>query len=233
MVKELDLLNNEILTCKKCKRLVKFREKIAELKTKRFINEEYWGKPVLGYGDKKASIVILGLAPAAHGGNRTGRVFTGDKSAEFLFKCLYKAGMSNRPNSEYREDGLKLNNVYMTPVLKCVPPNDKPKANEIKSCFSFFVKEISYLSNAKTLLALGRIAFDVCLKLYDIKSNNKFKHGKSYDLSENTKLIACYHPSPRNVNTGRINEKMMMEVLKKIKWILNHISFYKRCDFNY
>ena len=95
MVKELELLNNEILTCKKCKRLVKFREKIAELKTKRFINEEYWGKPVLGYGDKKASIVILGLAPAAHGGNRTGRVFTGDKSAEFLFKCLYKAGMSN------------------------------------------------------------------------------------------------------------------------------------------
>ena len=218
MVKDLELLNNEIVNCNKCKRLVKFREDIAKKKTKRFLNEQYWGKPVLGYGDHNASIIILGLAPAAHGGNRTGRVFTGDKSAEFLFKCLYKAGMSNKANSEYRKDGLKLDNIYMTPVLKCVPPNDKPKANELKNCFTFFTKEISCLNNVKTLLALGRIAFDICLRLYNVKTKRKFKHGDIYDLPNNTKLVACYHPSPRNVNTGRINEEMMMEVLKKINF---------------
>ncbi len=218
MIKDLYILNNKIINCYKCKRLVRFRERIASEKTKRFLDEEYWGRPVVGFGDKSAKIIILGLAPAAHGGNRTGRVFTGDKSAEFLFKCLHKVKMANKPNSVNKNDGLKLNNIYMTPVLKCVPPNDKPKADELKNCFPYFTKEINYLENAKILLALGRIAFEACLKLFKLKGGDmKFIHGKSYDISNDLKLYACYHPSPRNVNTGRINEKMMLDVLKKLK----------------
>lgn len=218
MKKTIELLNKQILTCIKCKRLVEFREKIAREKTKRFINEVYWGKPVIGYGDQKAKIIILGLAPAAHGGNRTGRVFTGDKSAEFLFKCLYKAKMSNQPNSDNSNDGLTLKDVYMTPVLKCVPPNDKPKAMELRNCFNFLQKEFFYLKNAKVLLALGRIAFDSCLNLFNLrKSSCEFSHGRTYEINKKLKLVACYHPSPRNVNTKRINEIMMLEILNKLK----------------
>lgn len=218
MNNSINFLNEHIINCVKCKRLVKFREKVANEKTKRFSNEKYWGKPVIGFGDKKAKIIILGLAPAAHGGNRTGRVFTGDKSAEFLFKCLFKAKMSNQPNSDNIRDGLLLNNIYMTPVLKCVPPNDKPTAHELKNCFSFLIQEFKYLKNAKVLLALGKVAFDSCLKLFYLKkSEYKFIHGNYYSINKQLKLFACYHPSPRNVNTKRINESMMLEVLKKLK----------------
>ena len=169
MKKKIESLNKKITDCKKCKRLVLFREKIAAQKTKRFLHEDYWGKPVVGYGDINASIIIIGLAPAAHGGNRTGRVFTGDKSAEFLFKCLHKVGMSNQSNSENQNDGLKLNNIYMTPVVKCVPPNDRPNAKELNNCFKYLVKEFKYLENAKILLALGNIAFKACLSLFGFK----------------------------------------------------------------
>ena len=131
-------INQEIITCKKCKRLVNFREKIARQKTKRFKEWTYWGKPVTGYGKKNAKLIILGLAPAAHGGNRTGRVFTGDKSADFLIKCLHKVKLVNQPTSENKNDGLKMYNSYMTPVLKCVPPEDKPTSKELTTRFSFF-----------------------------------------------------------------------------------------------
>ena len=215
---KLNLLNKQILSCFKCKRLVEFREKIAKEKTKRFANQEYWGKPVIGYGDQNAEIIILGLAPAAHGGNRTGRVFTGDKSADFLFKCLYKANMSNKSVSISQNDGLRLKKIYMTPVLKCVPPQDKPKSIELKNCFSFLVKEFKFLKNTRVLLALGKIAFDSCISLFDLKkSQYKFVHGKSYSLNNRIKIVACYHPSPRNVNTGRINERMMLKVLNELK----------------
>ncbi len=217
MTKSLNSLNNKIIKCVKCKRLVNFREKIALKKTKRFINDDYWGKPVIGFGDNNAKIIILGLAPAAHGGNRTGRVFTGDKSAEFLFKCLYKVNMANQPNSVNLNDGLKLKNVYMTPALKCVPPNDKPKADELKKCFKYLNEEFSYLLNARILLALGKIAFDSCLNLFDLKrSSYKFIHGYRYKLNKKLSLVACYHPSPRNVNTGRMNEEKMIAVLNQI-----------------
>ena len=218
MLKEFNELNKSIINCKKCPRLVNFRNKIAFEKTKRFINDHYWGKPVIGFGDRSAKIIILGLAPAAHGGNRTGRVFTGDKSAEFLFKCLYKANMSNQPTSESLNDGLKLKNIYMTPVLKCVPPNDKPTANELNNCFSFLINEFEYLVNAKILLALGKVAFDSCLKLFDLKKTHyKFSHGSHYRVHKNLILMGCYHPSPRNVNTGRIDEERMLDVLFKLQ----------------
>ena len=217
MYKSLNSLNEKIIKCVKCQRLVNFRESVALKKTKRFIKENYWGKPVIGFGDPNAKIIIVGLAPAAHGGNRTGRVFTGDKSADFLFKCLYQAKLSNQPYSTHLNDGLILKNVYMTPALKCVPPEDKPKAEELKKCFIYFSEEISYLEHAKIILALGKIAFESCLKLFNIKlSMYKFIHGAEYSINKKLKIMACYHPSPRNVNTGRINEIQMIEVLKTV-----------------
>lgn len=217
MCKSLNSLNKRIIKCIECKRLVKFRESVALKKTKRFLKENYWGKPVIGFGDRNAKIIIVGLAPAAHGGNRTGRVFTGDKSADFLFRCLYQAKLSNQPYSIHLKDGLILNDVYMTPALKCVPPEDKPKAEELKKCFTYLDEEISYLENAKVILALGKIAFESCLKLFKLKTSSyKFIHGAGYPLNKNLRILCCYHPSPRNVNTGRINEKQMIEVLNTV-----------------
>ena len=168
-------INKKITNCKKCSRLVHFREKIALEKRKQFQKEVYWGKPVPGFGDKKAEILILGLAPAAHGGNRTGRLFTGDRSAEFLFKCLFKSNLANQPSSLHIGDGLKLKNIYITAALKCVPPFDKPNSNELKSCFDFLKKELNYLQHVKTILTLGKIAFDASLKLEE----DKFSFRKS------------------------------------------------------
>ena len=159
-------LNRKIINCKKCRRLVTFRKKIAKDKRKQYINEKYWGKPITGFGDIRGKILLVGLAPAAHGGNRTGRVFTGDRSADFLYKCLYKAKMSNQPTSENKNDGLKLYNAYITTALKCVPPGDKPTSAELKNCFVFFKKEIDLLKNVKIIVALGKIAFDACIQFY-------------------------------------------------------------------
>ncbi len=213
-------LNQSIINCYKCKRLVKFRKKISTEKRKQFINETYWGKPITGFGDHDGKILFVGLAPAAHGGTRTGRVFTGDKSSEFLYKCLYKAKISNQPRSEYKNDGLKLKKAYITTALKCVPPEDKPKKVELDNCFSFFNSEIKYLNNLKVIVALGKIAFDTCKYFYKSKYNFNLKisfaHDKIYKLPGNITLVGCYHPSPRNVNTGRINEKKMTNLFKKV-----------------
>ena len=218
MKKSFKKLENSIINCKKCPRLVNFRTQVAKDKRKQYINEKYWGKPITGFGDRKARILLVGLAPAAHGGNRTGRVFTGDKSADFLFKCLHQAKLSNQPFSIHVNDGLILKNVYMTPALKCVPPEDKPKAEELKKCFVYLSEEISYLENAKIILALGKIAFESCVKLFNLKpSLYKFIHGAEYSINKNLKILACYHPSPRNVNTGKINEAQMVEVLNVVK----------------
>jgi len=215
-------LNREILRCRQCERLVNFREKIAKEKRKQYLNEIYWGKPITGYGDPKAKLLMIGLAPAAHGGNRTGRVFTGDRSADFLFKCLFKAGFSNQSISINTKDGLKLNNLYLTTALKCVPPGDKPTTVELQTCFRFFQKEIEYLNKINTIVALGKIAFDACLNFYKqefiIKNKDYvFKHGGKYLLPDNKILIGCYHPSPRNVNTGRIDQKKMVKLLIDVK----------------
>tara|TARA_Y100000741_G_scaffold32261_1_gene22862 strand:+ start:167 stop:847 length:681 start_codon:yes stop_codon:yes gene_type:complete len=216
-------LNNTIIKCRKCPRLVKFIKKITTEKRKQNINEIYWGKPVTGFGDTSAKILILGLAPAAHGGTRTGRAFTGDKSGEFLFKCLHKAKISNQSTSENLNDGLKLNSTYITNILKCVPPGDKPLNEELNNCSKHFDLEISNLKKLKIIITLGKVAFDHCLKFYKKKYNldNKFhfKHGKSYILPDNVILLPSYHPSPRNVNTKLISQKMMVNLFKKAKKI--------------
>ena len=223
MYKSINNLNKKITKCTECERLVFFRQKIAKEKRKQYINDTYWGKPINGYGDILAQLLIIGLAPAAHGGNRTGRVFTGDKSADFLFKCLYKVKLANQPSSVHRNDGLKLYNTYLTTALKCVPPEDKPTSNELKVCSKYLNNEIFLLKNINTILALGKIGFDSCIKFYKEKHilRNKdfvFYHGCNYILPDKKILIGSYHPSPRNVNTGRINlEKMEILLNKTIK----------------
>ena len=214
-----DKLKKKIIACNKCSRLVEFRKKISTEKRKQYINETYWGKPITGFGDQNGKILFVGLAPAAHGGTRTGRVFTGDKSSDFLYKCLHKAKISNQSKSDHINDGLKLKKAYITTALKCVPPGDKPEKNELDNCFSYFNSEISSLKNLKVIVALGKIAFDACKYFYKSKHNFtkkiNFAHDKIYKLPGNIFLVGCYHPSPRNVNTGRIDEKKMINLFKK------------------
>ena len=182
---------------------------------------DYWGKPVPGYGDPGSRLMILGLAPAAHGGNRTGRVFTGDKSAEFLFRCLSAAGMSNQAESESRDDGLELDG-YMTVAVKCVPPGDKPTAEERNNCARHLSSEIELLPNLKIVLGLGKIGFESFLhytrNYHEVKMKDyPFKHGVGYKLPSGVTLYGAYHPSPRNVNTKRITFDMMVTFLNKLK----------------
>ena len=216
-------LNKTIVKCKKCPRLTDFIKKISLEKRKQNMNEKYWGKPVTGFGDIKAKLMIIGLAPAAHGGTRTGRAFTGDKSGDFLFKSLYSTKISNQNFSEKTGDGLKLKSTYITNILKCVPPGDKPINEEIIKCSNYFSKELEYLKDLKVIVALGKVSFDSCLKIYKkkFKINQKFefKHGKKYVLPDNRILIACYHPSPRNVNTKVLTLPMINQLFKKAKII--------------
>ena len=216
-------LNKTIVKCKKCPRLTDFIKKISLEKRKQNMNEKYWGKPVTGFGDIKAKLMIIGLAPAAHGGTRTGRAFTGDKSGDFLFKSLYSTKISNQNFSEKAGDGLKLKSTYITNILKCVPPGDKPINEEIIKCSNYFSKELEYLKDLKVIVALGKVSFDSCLKIYKkkFKINQKFefKHGKKYVLPDNRILIACYHPSPRNVNTKILTLPMINQLFKKAKII--------------
>mgnify|MGYP005991413419 FL=1 len=216
-------LNKTIVKCKKCPRLTNFIKKISTEKRKQNINEKYWGKPVSGFGDANAKLMIIGLAPAAHGGTRTGRAFTGDKSGDFLFKSLYAVKISNQNFSKNINDGLKLRSTYITNILKCVPPGDKPLNSELIKCSQYFISELDNLKKLQVIVALGKVAFDNCLKIYKkkfkIKSKFEFKHGKKYLLPDNKVLIASYHPSPRNVNTKIINPAMINHLFRKAKKI--------------
>ena len=218
---KLNNLNKTIVNCKKCPRLVKFVKKISTEKRKQNINEIYWGKPVPGFGNLESKLAIIGLAPAAHGGTRTGRAFTGDKSGDFLFKCLHEVGISNSSISKNINDNLKLKSTYITNILKCVPPEDKPLSNEILNCSNFFDEEILRLKKLKVIVTLGKVAFDNCVKLYKQKFNLNqkfiFKHGKTQILPNGLIILSSYHPSPRNVNTKLISSKMMVNLLKKAK----------------
>ena len=217
----LNNLNKTIVNCKKCPRLVKFIHKVSVEKRRQNINEVYWGKPVPGFGNLNSKLAIIGLAPAAHGGTRTGRAFTGDKSGDFLFKCLYKVGISNYPFSKHLNDNLKLKSTYITNILKCVPPQDKPLSNEIFNCSKFFNEEMLSLKKLKVVVTLGKVAFDNCIKLYkqkfDMKQKFTFKHGNIHLLPNGLLILSSYHPSPRNVNTKLISIKMMVNLLKKAK----------------
>jgi uracil-DNA glycosylase family 4 len=217
-------LNNSIIKCKKCPRLIKFSKKISTIKRKQNITEAYWGKPVPGFGDLDAKLMIIGLAPATHGGTRTGRPFTGDRSGDFLFKCLKASKISNLSISTHIGDGLVLNKTYITNIIKCVPPDDKPLNRELNNCTDYLDLEYSNLKSLKVIITLGKISFDNFIKFYNKKNSlNKklfFKHNKKYILPDGKFLIACYHPSPRNVNTKLINFKMMKDLFVKAKKLI-------------
>ena len=216
-----DNLNKTIINCKKCPRLVKYVNKVSTIKRKQNLNEVYWGKPVPGFGNLDSKLAIIGLAPAAHGGTRTGRAFTGDKSGDFLFKCLHEVGISNFPFSKNLNDNLKLRSTYITNILKCVPPEDKPLSHEISNCSNFFDEEMSSLKKLRVIVTLGKLAFDNCIKLYKqkfiIKKNFIFKHGKTQLLPNGLIILSSYHPSPRNVNTKLITQTMMVNLFRKAK----------------
>ncbi len=214
-------IRNEVIDCRRCPRLVQYREEVASKKRKGFLDWDYWGRPIPGFGDPKASLLIVGLAPAAHGGNRTGRVFTGDRSGDFLYNALYKVGLANQPLSKSKDDGLILKGAYVTAAVKCVPPDNKPSPEETVNCSNYLVREIDSLSNLRAMLCLGKFAFDNVMKTirskYRIQGPNaKFGHGKTLRLGKGIPAIICsYHPSPRNTQTGKLSERMFLSVLAK------------------
>jgi uracil-DNA glycosylase family 4 len=219
-------LNEEIIRCRKCPRLVDYRERVAREKRLSFRICEYWGKPVPGFGDPRAKLLILGLAPAAHGGNRTGRVFTGDRSGDFLFDALYRAGFANQPTSTHRDDGLLLRNAYIVAAIRCAPPANKPLPSELANCRPFFERELAILQ-PRAILALGSIAMRVYLGLLkergEIKSLGafQFRHGGSYELpGDSPRLFASYHPSQQNTFTGKLTKAMLARALRSISRFL-------------
>ena len=222
----LRIIQQEVAQCRKCPRLVTYREKVAREKRRAFREWEYWGRGVPGFGDPGAKLLILGLAPAAHGGNRTGRVFTGDRSADFLFETLYKAGFANQATSLRRDDGLKLKNLYIAAAVRCAPPENKPLPSEIQHCRSYLERELEILE-PQAVLALGKIAWDAYLDLLKqqgriaSRSGIHFSHGAECPMGEDLpRLFGVYHPSQQNTQTGRVTEAMYASVLNRIRKFL-------------
>ena len=218
----LEAIRQEVIACTRCPRLVEHREGVAQTKKPRYAEWEYWGRPVPGFGDSRATVFIVGLAPAAHGGNRTGRVFTGDPSASFLMRALHAAGFANQPTSEHRNDGLVLHGAYIAAAVRCVPPKDRPTPHEQRACLPYLVRELDLLPNVKAVLALGRIAFQSCLWTLGERAGTRvraeFAHGRRYDFGPLLPtLVASYHPSPRNTNTGRLTYKALEDVLLAVR----------------
>ncbi|NOH03869.1 MAG: uracil-DNA glycosylase [Chloroflexi bacterium] len=210
----LDQHNQQIITCRKCPRLVAWREEVARVKRKAYKDEEYWGKPVPGFGDPNARVLVVGLAPGAHGSNRTGRQFTGDASGNFLFPALHKAGYANQPRAESRGDGLILKDMYITASGRCAPPDNKPSPEELNNCQPFLERELE-LINPKVIVCLGKVAFDRILKIFALRGL-KFAHGATYNVS-GVWLICSYHPSQQNTSTGKLTAKMFDQIWIKAR----------------
>ena len=208
-----DALNDEIVACRLCPRLVAWREEVAKTKRRAYLDWTYWGKPVPGFGDHDARLLILGLAPGAHGSNRTGRMFTGDSSGETLFGALYRTGFASQPTSERRDDDLRLHDAFITAVGRCAPPNNRPTTEELVTCRPFLVRELALLTNLETVVVLGKVAFDGYLRLlsqqgYEVPKP-VFRHGLSVALPDSLpRLIVSYHPSRQNTQTGRLTLEM-------------------------
>jgi uracil-DNA glycosylase family 4 len=231
---DLDQLNAGIIQCRKCPRLVAWREQVARTKRKAYKDQQYWGKPVPGFGDPQARIFVVGLAPGAHGSNRTGRQFTGDASGNFLYPALYRAGFASQPGSLSRDDGLALSDLYSAPVCRCAPPDNKPTSEEMSNCQPYLERELE-LIQPKVIVVLGRIAFESVLRIYSARNSGwKFAHGAVYQfaaescaldpahwlLKTNHWLLASYHPSQQNTLTGRLTVEMFDAVWKQVKELL-------------
>jgi uracil-DNA glycosylase family 4 len=225
----LNKLQETVIQCHKCPRLVAYLKEVSSHKPKRFRDWDYWSKPLPSFGDPNARVLIVGLAPAAQGGNRTGRMFTGDRSGEWLFSALYQFGFANQPNSLRRDDGFKLDDCYITATIRCAPPKNKPLPEEIENCRPYFLKELDLLKNIKVIVPLGQIAFTQTLKILRLKGYEvpplSFGHGRVYEVLLRTQhhelrtitLITTYHPSQQNTQTGRLTRPMFHKIFKMVK----------------
>ena len=214
-------LNSEVVSCTICPRLVEYRQKIAREKRRAYLNCEYWGKPVPGFGDPNARVLILGLAPGAHGSNRTGRPFTGDASGKFMYPVLHETGFANQPHATDRQDGLELKDIYITAAVRCAPPDNKPLPSELANCAPYLERELEGLKNLKVIVALGKIGFDAYLSYLKRRGQlvsrapYVFKHGASYPMPDGRTLLASYHPSNQNTQTGKLTRPMFLNIFKE------------------
>jgi uracil-DNA glycosylase family 4 len=220
-------LERDVAACRLCPRLVEHRERVASVRTKRFASEEYWGRAVPSFGDRRARLLVVGLAPAAHGANRTGRLFTGDRSGDWLYAAMHRSGFATQPQSTARGDGLELADAYVTAVARCAPPGNKPLPVELVRCRSFLVREIEALPGLAVVIALGGVAFAGFLAAWEelraplARPRPKFGHGAEYELSGGIRLLASYHPSQQNTFTGRLTRSMLESVFRRARRILD------------
>jgi uracil-DNA glycosylase len=219
--RELARIEREVIDCRACPRLVAWRERVAEEKVARFAGDDYWGRPVPGFGDADGRVLLLGLAPAAHGANRTGRMFTGDRSGDFLFAALHRAGLADRPGSVARDDGLRLLDAWMSAVNRCAPPGNRPTPQERDRCLPFLEREMAALGRLRVVVALGAYAWDGALRALAARGNTvrpkpRFGHGAEADVGP-VRLLGCYHPSQQNTFTGTLTEPMLDAVLARAR----------------
>lgn len=224
--KTLTEIAKEIPRCRKCPRLIRHCTQVAAKRKREFKDFEYWGKPVPGFGDAEARLWIVGLAPAAHGANRTGRMFTGDSSGNWLYRALHLAGFANQPTSTTRDDGLELKGAFVSSAGRCAPPDNKPTPDEIVNCLPHLVAEVAALPNLRAVVALGSIGYDAYLRLLrfqglTVSPRPAFGHGSRHRLPNGITLIGCYHPSRQNTNTGRLTARMMAAVFRQVRRELN------------
>lgn len=226
-MRALNDLQDEIVSCRRCPRLVEWREGIAQNPPRRHQGEEYWARPIPGWGDAQAELLLIGLAPAANGANRTGRIFTGDRSGDWLFRALWKASFANQPESTSRDDGLQLSNCYIAAACRCAPPDNKPLPSELQNCREFLLREWQLLPEVRVVLGLGKIGFDAAFnaarELHYTKSKfrPRFGHGVEVELSERLLLMGTYHPSQQNTFTGRLTEPMFDAVFGRIRELVS------------
>ena len=226
MEDRLSILEEEIIHCRRCPRLTSWREEVAVVKRKAYMDWEYWGKPVPGFGDHETRVLVVGLAPGAHGSNRTGRMFTGDASGDILFRNLYQHGFCSQPNSMRIDDGLELKDLFISAVCRCVPPGNKPEPSEITNCLPYLSKEIDLLSNIHGVVALGRIAYDGVVNILNGRGykfpHNTFGHGKLIQPDgANIWVLQSYHPSRQNTQTGRLTESMFSDIWSETRRLIS------------
>ena len=223
MAPVLAVLNKEVVNCTLCPRLVAYRERVGREKRRAYLDWDYWGRPVPGFGDPHARVLVLGLAPGAHGSNRTGRPFTGDASGKFMYPILHKVGFASQPIAQRRDDGLKLLDCYITAAVRCAPPDNKPLPSELANCVPFLDRELAILKNVRVVVALGKIGFDAYLgylkrnSIVQSKAGYRFRHGARYALPNGVVLLASYHPSNQNTATGKLTAAMFEAIFREAK----------------
>lgn len=209
-------LHDEIVDCGRCERLVEWREMAAAEKRASYRDEEYWGRGVPGFGDPMAKVLVLGLAPAAHGANRTGRIFTGDRSGDWLYRAMFRAGFANQPTSTHRGDGLRLVGAWVTSAVKCAPPDNKPSTDERDTCVPFLRREIAALSRLRVVVCLGAFAYEAACREFSVKPRPKFGHGVEAESPSGVSLVCSFHPSQQNTFTGRLTEPMFDAIFERV-----------------